>query len=71
MAKKEKVPLKRGEELEAIDLELDSAMDSLSQINSRVVHILEATDLDEALETDGEPSPSAPENDGEPDPSRV
>lgn len=42
MAKKERVPIQRSGDLEAIDLELDEAIGRLSGANEKIVNLLQS-----------------------------
>ena len=45
MAKKEKVTLTKGEDLQVLDDELDLALENLEHVNDRVAVVLETIDM--------------------------
>ncbi len=64
MAKKERVPIQRSGDLEAIDLELDEAIGRLSGANEKIVNLLQSI---ESPGEGGETKTYAEEGSGEGD----
>lgn len=54
MAKKEKVTLNLGEDLESIDEQLEVALDELKDVNSRVAELLYTEEGEEDTDPDAE-----------------
>lgn len=56
MAKKERIIVKRNDDLDAIDQELEEAMNRLSGTNEQIAHLLES--IDHSIQPSGDDEPS-------------